>query len=415
MNMRNNVVVDLNPSALRVLSAIWNEGPIARTTLAERTGLAHSSITRITRILGEQGLIVESVLPSSANSGPLRGRPPVLLALNAEAGVVLAVDLSTIMLQGAIYNLTGRSLYSCEEPFRGTGEENVLRQVITLLAKLKSICANTNRAALVIAISVPGIIDQEKGRIVEVTNLDLHNVSLASALTGKFHLPVYIEHDTMAAAYAERFYGAGTNDDSLIYIMVSQGIGAGILLNNQIFRGVYGAAGELGHITIMPNGPRCLCGRRGCLEALAGAQAILANVRNAKKTGLETDCAEGDSDSVATGLATTHPDDDLTMQKVIEAASAGDEVARTALAIAAKHVAQAIGTLATTLDVRCIIVGGEISEATDAFLVPLTKHLPDFLFSREHTISIHPSRLRQEAAIKGVSILALQQVLGLNR
>ena len=415
MNMENGVLVDLNPSSLKVLSAIWNEGPIARTTLAERTGLAHSSITRITRILGEQGLIVETTLPESSDSEPLRGRPPVLLALNAEAGVVLAVDLSTIMLQGAIYNLAGRSLYSCEEPFAGTGETKVLRQVIALLARLQSICASTNRTALVIAVSVPGVIDQDKGRIVEVTNLDLHNVSLADALAKQFHLPVYIEHDTMAAAYAERFYGAGTNNESLIYIMVSQGIGAGILLNNQIFRGVYGAAGELGHITIKPNGPLCLCGRRGCLEALAGAQAILASVRSWQKASLQQDCAEGEATPAASGAMTAKPDDELTMQRVIEAASAGDAIARKALARAAKHVAQAIGTLATTLDVRCIIVGGEISEATEDFLVPLTTHLPEFLFSREHAVSVFPSQLKQEAAIKGASILALQQVLGLQR
>jgi len=415
MNMENGVVADLNPSALKVLSAIWNEGPIARTTLAERTGLAHSSITRITRMLGEQGLIVETVLPDDADSEPLRGRPPVLLALNAEAGVVLAVDLSAIMLQGAIYNLAGRSLYSCEEPFAGTGEKTVLRQVVSLLAKLKTICGSTNRTALAIAVSVPGVIDQDKGRIVEVTNLDLHNVSLADALVKEFHLPVHIEHDTMAAAYAERFYGAGIDNESLIYIMVSQGIGAGILLNNQIFRGVYGAAGELGHITIRPNGPRCLCGRKGCLEAMAGAQAILAHVREGRKrTPREKNAKDADSFTSAE-VKPTGLDDELTMQGVIEAAAAGDEIARKALARAARHVAQAIGTLATTLDVRCIIVGGEIAEAIEAFLVPLTKHLPDFLFSREHTVSVFPSQLKQEAAIKGVSILALQQVLGLYR
>lgn len=392
----------LNPSALRILSMIWNEGPIARTTLADRTGLAHSSITRITRVLEEQQLIVPT---SGAETA--RGRPPIMLTLNTEAGVVLAVDLGAIALRGAIYNIAGENLYSVEQSFTGVGETRILAQIGQLLRQLQAICKESKRTVLGIAISVPGVIDQAQRRVVEVTNLDLHDFDLVAALEAEFDLPVFIEHDTMAAAYAERFYGAGVDSESLIYITVSQGIGAGILLNNKIFRGVFGAAGELGHITIKRNGPRCLCGRRGCLEALAGAQAILAQVRD------DLDRLEA-MGNMASLLSQT-PRDAITMEMVLDAASRDDAVARAALERAANYVAQAIGILATTLDVSRIIVGGEIAEADETFLKPLRRYLPRYLFAKGNAVTILPAQLQQEASIKGVSILALQEVLGLER
>lgn len=408
-NNGNDVLALLNPSALRVLSVIWNEGPIARTTIAERTGFAHSSITRITRTLEESRLIVETMIPDTPENKPVRGRPKVMLTINAEAGAVLAVDLSGILLQGAIYSTNGVNLFRSEEPFAGTGEQNILRQVVALITRLRAESARLNRSALAIAVSVPGVIDQMNGLIVEVTNLDLHNFSLAEALSREFLLPVFIEHDTMAAAYAERFYGAGMENESLIFVLVSQGIGAGLLLNNQIYRGMFGAAGELGHITIEPNGPECLCGRRGCLESLAGAQAILDYVRNEIAIEAERDANDHPHTS---GRTTILDPDALTMSAVIQAAAAGDGIARRALERTGRYVAQAIGILAAILDVRCIIVGGEIADAQNLFMDSVRHYLPHYLFPSEHRVSIHSSRLRQEAAIKGVSILALHQVLG---
>lgn len=391
----------LNVSALQILSIIWSEGPISRTHLAVRTGLAHSSITRLTRVLERQGLIHAVEIGESTG-----GRPPILLAFNEDAGIILAVDLGSINLHGALYNAKGATHFTVERPFKGIGGEMIEKQVVALVEELIEATVALGKRALAIAISVPGTVDQQNGVIVDVTNLELHNLPISAILERRFGLPVFIEHDTMAAAFAEKYYGAGRGTENMVYVTVSQGIGAGIMLGNRLFRGENGVAGEIGHITVVRDGPRCVCGRRGCLEAVAGAAALIQRTRQ-----LLAECSAVCQQESA---ILKHADaETLTIETIVDAAQQGDPVALQVFGEAADYVAQAIGALTCVVDVSTIIMGGEISAVTDAFLVPLSKALPSYQFL-DYPIIVIPAAMHQDASIKGASMLALQKVFGLS-
>lgn len=391
----------LTESALAILSLIWSEGPISRTALADRTGLAHSSITRLIRILERHDLVRAVELGESTG-----GRPPILLAFNKEAGVILAVDLGSIVLRGAIYDVLGNRLDLIERPYTGLGTQAIHAQLTKLADELVASCARLGKRPLAIAISVPGTVDLESATIVDVTNLDLRDYAVGSLLGARHRLPVLIEHDTIAAAYAERYYGAGRESENMIYITVSQGIGAGILLQNHIHRGESGLAGEIGHVTIVRDGPLCLCGRRGCLEAVAGAQAIIRSTRQALYE------ANGDGTVGGEHLSQLDPAT-LTIEEITQAAAQNDPVALPILVQAADYIAQAIGSLTCILDINTVIVGGEVGAAGETFLAPLRASLPRYQFISNPTVVL-PAVLNQDASIRGVSMLAVQQVFGLS-
>lgn len=391
----------LTESALAILSLIWSEGPISRTALADRTGLAHSSITRLIRILERHDLVKAVELGESTG-----GRPPILLAFNKDAGVILAVDLGSIDLRGAIYDVLGNRLELIERPYEGLGTQAIHAQLTKLVDDLVASCSALGKRPLALAISVPGTVDLENTTIVDVTNLDLRDYPVGSLLGARHQLPVLIEHDTIAAAYAERYYGAGRESENMIYVTVSQGIGAGILLQNHVHRGESGLAGEIGHVTIVRDGPLCLCGRRGCLEAVAGAQAIIRSTRQA----LYEAGGRGADGEMRPSLLDPSA---LTIEGITSAAAQNDPIALPVLQQAADYIAQAIGSLTCILDINTVIVGGEVGAAGEIFLAPLRASLPRYQFISNPTVVL-PAMLNQEASIRGVSMLAVQQVFGLS-
>lgn len=397
------VTDQLTVSALQILSLIWSEGPISRTALAERTGLAHSSITRLARILDQHKLIKAVRVGESTG-----GRPPILLAMNEEAGVILALDLGSSQLRGAVYNALGATLYSVDSPFVGTGREAIEKQVMDVVVELVEASERLQKRPLAIAMSIPGAVDVRNGVIVRITILDIENYPIGAILHERFQLPVVLEHDTIAAAYAERHYGAGRNSENMIYLTVSQGIGAGIVLNNRIYRGEKGFAGEIGHVTVMRDGPRCVCGRRGCLEAVAGTGAIVQRTR-------ELLAAEPlPSEQVTPSSLRTVDPAELTARSIIDAANQGDPIAQQVLRESADYLAQAVGIVTCVLDIGTIILGGEIMTARENYLEPLRSSLPHYQFSVNPPV-ILPALMDQDASIKGVGMLALQRVLGLTR
>jgi N-acetylglucosamine repressor len=385
---------DTNVTTL--LAAIWNHGPISRSDLARVTGLAPSSITRLTRNLQELGLILEqSKGPSSG------GRQPVLLAIDATAGLVVAIDLSGLLLRGALMDATGQLVCTVERPFAGVGAMAIGNQVEQMVAELLVNPILDGRNVLGIGISVPGRVDRMTGTIEDATNLDVRDLRLGDMLLQRFDLPVWGEHDTIAAALAEKYHGAGQGASNLIYITVSSGIGAGIIIDNEPYRGENRLAGELGHVTVERDGQVCPCGKRGCLETVASGAAIVATARRVFGRGRDIAALERGTDA-----------DPITVEVVARAAMDGDHLAQEILSSAADYLAMAISTLACILDVRLVIIGGEVAEVGDVFFRPLHEALTKYqLYS--NVPDIVPAQLRHDAPLTGIGMVTLQRVLGL--
>src|SRR5439155_18173945 len=185
-----------------------------------------------------------------------------------------------------------------------------------------------------IGVSAPGPVEFEAGRVVDAPNLPgWRNVPLASILSEQLGLPAFLENDANAAAVGEHRFGAGRGVQEIIYLTISTGIGGGLILNGQLYRGVDGTAGELGHVVVDPSGPLDDCGMRGCLEIMASGTAIARMAREA----VEAENLVGATH--ASPLRRAAEAGELTSKEVDQAAEAGDPAAREILARAAHYLA----------------------------------------------------------------------------
>ena len=386
----------LRNTNLRVLlSAIWEYNPISRIDLSQTTGLAPSSVSRLLQELIELGLVQE--VGKGESSG---GRLPMLVMPNPNAGLIISLDMSGPHARGGIFDAANNLLDSIDQPFYGYGPETVTNQLFDLIRQLMEIAKDDNRPTLAIGISQPGQIDAETGVIREATNFRLHSFPLRQLLEEEFGLPVYIEHDASVAALAEKYYGVAQAMDHFLYILVSTGIGSGIIIGGQIYRGETGKSGEFGHIIVEPGGPLCVCGKRGCLEAVAAAPAILTSARK---------MAIHERSEILMDLCGGLPEN-MTIEMVAQAAQLGDSISLEILMRSAEYIALGLINYASLFDINNMILGGDVTETGDVFLGLLRQALANY-GHEGLAINIIPAELKQKNFLRGISMITLQEVL----
>lgn len=378
-----------------LLSAIRQYGPLTRNDLAGHTGLAPSSVTRLIRELEQLRLVVQTGKAESSG-----GRQPSLVVANPAAGLVASLDLSGRNLRGGVFDAANHLIKFVDRPFNGLGPQAIETEIFSMVRDLLAEPAARDLPLLGIGVSLPGAVDAQTGEVRDSYNLRLHNFPLRQVLRAEFGLPVYVEHDASVAALAEHYYGAGRNLSYLVYILVSTGIGSGILMDGQIYRGESGVSGEFGHIILDPAGQMCVCGKFGCLEALAAAPAILASARWM--------AAHGRSELLVS-LSNNEPQR-ITLETLAQAARLGDPIAGDILAKSAAHLAQGMTTYASLFDISHMLVGGEVAELGEVYFNPLQQALERFR-RNNLKIEIIPAELKQDTFLRGISMLTLQEVL----
>ncbi len=377
------------------LSEIWNAGSISRSRLGEITGLALPSVTRLVQDLKDAGIIIE--IDKGISSG---GRQPSLIRINPDIGVVFGLDFSGIELRGAILDAGNQCLCVIQQPFKGMQPDIIRDQTIDLCRELIANPVIANRPVLGIGISIPGIVDIEKGIIRDSSNLHLKNYPIREVLEKELGIPVILEHDTLAAALAEKYYGAGRGASDLMYVIVSAGIGAGLIIHNEIYRGSNGMAGELGHVIMERDGQVCACGKHGCLEALASVSAMLSFSQNV--TFRQNAPAIQSSRQVVI--------EPITVKAVTQAAIQGDTLTQAIINRAADYLALAVNMVVSVLDIPLVIIGGEVVEMGQVFFEPFNKSLAKYR-GDEPAIKAVQAILGENATIQGMGILVLERVL----
>lgn len=224
---------------------------------------------------------------------------------------------------------------------------------------------------------------------------------LATQLQEAFGAPVRIDNDANAGALGEHAYGAGRGEESLLYITVSTGVGGGWILGGRVWRGADGMAGEFGHMTVEPSGPECVCGGRGCVEALASGPAMA----KAASARLAADPGAG------TVLRQVAGADEVTAVHLGEAAAAGDRLAAETLANGARAIGIAIGSAANLVNPGRFVVGGGVIKAGDAFWGPLTDAAHDNAMP-EVDVDVVRARLGDDAPLWGAVKLAESALMG---
>ena len=334
----------------KVVAALREAGAASRAELARRTELSRTTVASIVADLQQEDLVVEREDDSGAS--PRGGRPPRLLSFSRSAGAAIGIDFGKRHLRVAAADLSHAILAEAERELRTdepaeVGLETAVQLVDQVLAE-----AELSRSEVIgVGLGLPGPIDMRSGRVGSSSILPgWIGVRAEEELGSRLGLPVHVDNDANLGALAELHWGAAEGRRNAAYLKVSTGIGAGLIIDGRLFHGGAGMAGEIGHTILQDEGPVCRCGKRGCLETLAGAAALLELLH-----------------------ATHGPD--LTTQQLLRAAAEGDSAARRVLADAGRHIGTALATLCDLLNPELIVVGGELSGAGDVLLDPLREQV----------------------------------------
>ena len=248
--------------------------------------------------------------------------------------------------------------------------------------------------------AIPGVLDYEEGRVELLTNFpaEWNGFALQGTLETRVQIPIVLLNDVQAATVAEHTWGAGRGYADFVCIAIGTGIGGGIVLDGRLYLGSRGAAGEIGHQTMVPDGPRCNCGNHGCLEALASGYAIAREARMAVATG-------------DTALATATGSENPTPAQIAQAAAGGNGTAQAIFARAGEAIGRALANVICVLNPRAIVVGGGVAEAGELLLRPIREEIErrTFVFSRERGgVEVIQSPFGGEAGAMGAAAWVMQ-------
>ncbi|MGX9348755.1 MULTISPECIES: ROK family transcriptional regulator [unclassified Microbacterium] len=262
-----------------VLQALFHEGAMSRADLARATGLTRVTTSDLAGELIGEGVVVEQGVQT--RTGP--GKPATLVDIDREGLQIVAIDLSAAdEYRGALLDLTGAVVARAAVPRPADGEADAARAAVLELAS--AVAREATSRLLGVGVGAPGVITSD-GVVLTAPNVGWAGMPLRALLAEELGIPVVVANDANAAALAE--YTLGGASDDLMLVRIGRGVGSGLLVRGELTRGSRDAAGEIGHVTVgTDGGPRCACGRDGCLEAWLAVPALQARI------------AEGDRDSV---------------------------------------------------------------------------------------------------------------------
>ena len=329
-----------------VLNLVREHQPISRADLARRMGIGRGMVTTLISELLEAGEVYEG-----ASADAPRGRRPKMLYLRTHDrfGIAIDVRFSQTFLMLGDFSGTSRALESFDTIVDADELVDELGSRIRRLLRAHGVAGQCEGIGLV----VPGMVNQESGQVLYAPQLGWREVDIRDALEGVAGLPVHIENAPIACALAKMWLGQRGEvvPRNFVYVTVSDGVGTGIVANGQVIRGHGNTAGEFGHVPLDPEGPRCLCGSRGCFEALTSNLATVS-----RYLGHEFSPAETRALLQAAGLTT--------LDVIARARSSDDRAVRT-LDETARYLGIGLSMIINALNPAQVFVGGEIAEAWD--------------------------------------------------
>ena len=359
-----------------VLHEIVGTGPLSRARVAERTGLTKSSVSGLSADLIAGRLLLERAAQPAGD----RGRPGITLALDPQGAAGLGLEVNVDYLAAVLVDLSGVPRYRHVERHDHRTQEPA--QVLGRLAGLAELAAAAAREQQLplagVCLAVPGAVDGDLLR--RAPNLGWRDVDVVSPLrdaVGELPLGVSAENEANLAALGELWFGVGTAD--FVHVSGEIGIGGGLVVDGELFRGSHALAGELGHVVVDPDGPRCSCGGFGCLERIAGQQAILAAAGAEDLPDLVARCREGDRRALG------------------------------AVADAGRSLGVALASAVSLLDPSAVVLGGSFAQLdpwlSDAVSGSLHRHAPSA------NVSVLTSRLGGDAAIRGAAGVVIRRLV----
>jgi len=354
-----------------VLQTIFANDSISRAEVARVTHLTRTTVSEVVN-----GLLTEGLVEEVGRGESIGGKTPILLSIVADSRYLIGLNLAQDKFIGAVVNLRGEIKGIVEAPVHDDNGENALKLVYQILDQLTR---KKIKPIVGIGVGTPGLVNTREGVVVNAVNLEWQNLPLSQLLEKKYKLPVLVLNDSQASAIGEYVYGGGhAPDENLIVVNVIRGIGAGILINGHLFQGDGGGAGEIGHIVVQENGDLCRCGKRGCLETVASARAVIQQMKM-----------------------------DF-LEDVISSFQAGDPNANAVVEKAGHYLGASLANLIGTLNIRKIILTGDMTHFGEKWLNAVNASMQTGALTRmAEDTKLEIGKLDYRACILGASAFLL--------
>lgn len=386
-----------------VLSYLWDaRQPVSRTHLTQMSGLNKSTVGSLLAQLQSWGFVREGGV-----SDPRPGRPSVLVDINPNAGRLIGVEIGVGFVSVVVTDLKTNVIWrskvdGSDLASPATVEAQSLEQAECLVEDAIARTASSGSRLFGIGVGVPGLVDHATGTLLFAPNLRWSNVPIRERWQKRFSVPVIVENEADAAALGERMLGVARNTDNFLYLSAGVGLGGGLFIDGKLYGGAGGFAGEVGHMTIEPEGPRCNCGNRGCWETLVGPVAIVRRVRRAVEEGQAArllDLCGGDVWAIR-------------MDHVLVAAAEGDPAVLAALEEVGRYLGIGIANLINAFNPSLVVLGGVLSLA-GPYILPRAQREVDTraLAVARRGVNIVLSAFKFDACVMGGTALVLREIL----
>ncbi|MFT8703867.1 ROK family protein [Bifidobacterium aquikefiricola] len=380
---------ELNRS--RIIDFLFHHGVSSRAQIAKATGLTAAAITKITARLIDYGVIIET----GTMEGALNRRS-IGLKFNDSQYQVIAVKFARSLVQIGIFDLSGHS--TAIHDFPSVNNEDVV-DIVSQVKEFINRAIETNPAIVAVGMAVPGPYLADEGRIISVTSMQMwKEINFKDEFTQTFAVPTFIEHDARSGALAQSLFGMHTDENSLAYFLIGEGVGAGVIDRDNLISGSRGVATEIGHVSIDVNGRPCECGNVGCLERYCSTGAVKAMLQEPGNEGIVED------------LEALLPRE--ACKRLFQKSDAGDAEAQRIVREIARYVAYGCINIIYGYNPGQIIIGDIIAEAGNTLLdevrrIVAERVLPDLMKST----AIELSDLPTDATLSGAAAVAASQFL----
>lgn len=381
-----------------VLNTIRHHAPLSRAEVAKFTGLNRSTVSQIINALLERKLVQETILQSDRI-----GRPGLLLELNPSGGFAIGIEIGVNFISLVVTDFLANVLW------RQRRKSDARDSVDTILERAYEMTEEglrrgyaLNLQPLGIGLGVPGLVDLKHGELMFAANLGWSNVPLTKLWSQRFDLPVFVDNEAKAAAVGEFYFGTARGENNFIFLNAGVGLGAGIMIDGELFRGSHGFASEVGHMIMNPGGELCGCGKHGCWETQVSPLAVIRHFRETLSQGVPSTVL----------LAADNDMDNIVFETIANAALQGDNAALIAMNEVGEQLGLGIANLVNIFNPKMVILGGELNYASEILLPVVREVVKKYAMQLEtQDLVISASAHGRDACVMGAVALVLDDIL----
>lgn len=367
----------------RIIKLLTSERELTKLDIARNLNISVPTVTTIIGELKEEGIVEEAGMASSTG-----GRKPVIIRFLPDSRYSIGIDFGRDYIRAVLTDLDSKIIEDRKKVLHVISEDEVLNAMKVLIEDLISSRADIDSKLLGIGLSLPGIVNEKELTLEVAPNFRLKDICFKE-LQSHFKLPIFLENEANAGALAESKLGIAKDLKNLIYVSVTEGIGGGILINNDMYKGAGRRAGEIGHMCISKNGRQCNCGRKGCWETYASSRALIKDYNDKAKENVKN------------------------ISEIIKRFRTGEESAIHVIEEYIENLGEGIQNLIFIFNPDYIVIGGDISEYSDIFSHKLSsKIFESNEFYKEGDLKILFSSLKNNSNILGAALIPIMDNFG---